>query len=436
MTDTPPQATPNGAPDTPRTPDTAAAPPRTVAQLRQQLLQLQQLRDEHLLDEATHATARAPLEAALVALVLAGALTDGPTYSAVHASAPTRPAPRASLRTWATLGAGVVVLAATGYWWQGAPGALGQAPAGFGQADAPGGAASAPHALGQDQINQMTAKLAERLKAQPDDAEGWGMLGRSYMALGRHAEALQAYEQLRKLRPDDATAMADYADALAVKNGRQLDGEPLKLITRALELEPDNLKALTLAGTAAFNRGDDVKAVLHWDHAVRLGPAESGMVQQARDGAAEARARGKLPPAAAAAVAAAPAGAKVGVTIGASAPADGAVITGTASLSPEAQRQVAPDDTVFIFARPTTGSRMPLAILRKQVKDLPYAFTLDDSLAMSPAARLSGAGQVVVGVRVSRSGQAAPQPGDWEALSAPTVPGSRGLVLVVRALKP
>lgn len=411
---------------TPTLPTGAGA--HTVPQVRQQLLQLRQLQQAGLLDAAAHAAACAPLEQLLVRLVLAdgGAETPVPPHPGVPDGVGLSPgrmtgsqaaqvtAPRASLGTWLAIGIATALLAAAGYGWRGTPTALGQAPVGFAEVSAAAGAASAPHALGKDQITQMTEKLAERLRAQPDDAEGWSMLGRSSMALGRHAEALQAYDRLRQLRPDDATAMADYADALAVKNGRQLDGEPMALINRALALEPDNLKALTLAGTAAFNRGDIALALQHWDRAVRVGPPDSSMVRQAREGAAEARASSKAPPAAAVA----------------------AVITGTASLAPAVQQQARPDDTVFIFARPASGARMPLAILRKQVKDLPTAFTLDDSLAMSPASRLSGASQVVVGVRVSRSGQATPQPGDWEVLSAPTAPGGPALALVVSAQRP
>ena len=120
------------------------------------------------------------------------------------------------------------------------------------------------------------------------------MLGRSYMVTGRPELALAAYEHVLKLKPDDAGAMADYADVLAVKQGRSFEGEPMKWIDKALKRDPDQLKALSLAGTAAFNRADYALAVRHWDHAVRVGPPGHPIVLQASSGAAEARQRGKL----------------------------------------------------------------------------------------------------------------------------------------------
>ena len=322
----------------------------------------------------------------------------------------------------------VLGLAGVGYTFTGAPQVVGKtsdeviaAQGGATGGGVSGGPEAAPT---REQVEALVAKLAERMQSRPDDAEGWLMLARSQMMLGRLLEALAAFERLIQLRPDDANTLVDYADALAVKNGRSLEGEPLRLIERALKLEPDHLKALALAGSAAFNRQDDIKAVLYWDRAVSIGPAEQEIVQMARDGAAAARERSKMPVAAAAAPVAAP------VAAAASA------VSGTVRLSAALKAQASPDDVVFIFARPADGSRMPLAILRKQVKDLPAAFTLDDSLAMSPAARLSLAQQVIVGARISKSGQAMPQPGDLQGLSAPVKVGTTGLVVEISTQLP
>jgi cytochrome c-type biogenesis protein CcmH len=115
-------------------------------------------------------------------------------------------------------------------------------------------------------------------------------------------------------------------------------------------------------------------------------------------------------------------------------------VRGTVTLSAALKAQAKPEDTVFIFARNAEGgpggSRMPLAIVRKQVKDLPAAFTLDDSLAMGPGMGLSSAQKVVVGARISRSGQAMPQPGDLEGLSAPVAVGSQGVVVEISKTLP
>ena len=316
-------------------------------------------------------------------------------------------------------------VASLGYAFTGSPRVIGKTSeavvagrggAGPGAADA---AASTEAAPTQEQVEAMVAKLAARMQEKPDDPEGWNMLGRSYMNLGRPEDALAAFKQAIKLKPDDANILTEYADALAVKNGRTLDGEPTQLLDRALKLEPDNLKALALAGTAAFNRGDFATAVKHWERVALVGPANGELVEMARSGVAEARERGKLPAAAAAAN-----------------PGPGPGLTGTVRLAAALKAQAAPEDTVFIFARPAEGARMPLAIVRTQVKNLPFDFKLDDSQAMSPASRLSGAKRVIVGARISKSGEAMPQPGDLEGLSAPVDVGAAGVVVEIKAKLP
>ena len=430
----------------------------TTLALRDQLLQLQKLHEAGVLDTATYETSKAALERKLLDAVLAtppltaatAAPTAAPTVAA--STAPAQPAtqarPRASGRLWAGVTVAVVASAGAGYWWTGMPGQIGQAPPGFttaSEAAAPGGpadAGSAPHQTGPDQMAALVEKLAARMKAQPDDPEGWNMLGRSYMTLGRIDDALAAYTRALKLKPEDATTLTDYADALAVKNGRTLDGEPTQLLERALKLEPDNLKALALAGTAAFNRSDYATAVKHWERVAQVGPANGELVEMARSGVAEARERGKLPAAARAATGAATGAATV-TALANTAPAragaaasPGPGITGTVRLAAALKAQAAPEDTVFIFARPAEGARMPLAIVRKQVKDLPFEFRLDDSQAMSPAARLSGAKRVIVGARISKSGQAMPQPGDLEGLSAPVAVDAAGVLVEISAKLP
>ena len=401
--------------------DTSSALRDPMPALRDQLLQLKKLHDSGALDAAAYDSSKAALERRLVDAVLAAPV----------ASPASSPAPRAPAGLWAGLGVFAFVVAGAGYWWTGRPGELGQPPAGFTSASgAPAAAGSAPQAVTPEQMTAMVEKLATRMQAQPDDPEGWNMLGRSYMNLGRLDEALVAYQRALKLKPDDATTLTDYADALAVKNGRTLDGEPTKLLERALKLEPDNLKALALAGTAAFNRGDFATAAKHWERVAQIGPAGGQLVEMARSGVAEARERGKLP--AAAAAAQPPAAAASAATTAAPGPG----ITGTVRLAAALQNQAAPEDTVFLFARPAEGARMPLAIVRKQVKDLPFEFKLDDSQAMSPAARLSGAKRVIVGARISKSGQAMPQPGDLEGLSAPVAVDAAGVVVEIKTKLP
>jgi cytochrome c-type biogenesis protein CcmH len=280
-----------------------------------------------------------------------------------------------------------------------------------------GAAASSPeggHPINSEQIEAMIEKLSVRLKERPDDADGWAMVGRSYAVLGRHDQAL---------RPDDAVLLADYADALAVTNGRNLEGEPSRLIAQALKIDPNNLKALSLAGTAAFDRKDFAGALRDWEKMTQIAP-DSQFAQQIQSGIDEARklkGGGSATP-----VASQPAG---------SSPAIGeTTISGTVTLSAALAARAGPEDTLFVFARPAEGARMPLAILRKQVKDLPLTFTLDDSMAMSPAARLSSAKRVVVGARISKGGDAVAKAGDLQGLSVPMNVGTRGLKIEISEL--
>lgn len=274
------------------------------------------------------------------------------------------------------------------------------------------------HEITPEQIAAMVEKLAQRMKANPENVEGWVMLARSYNAMQRFPEAAQAYAQAIQRLPNNAQLLADYADALAMVQGRSLEGEPEKLIQRALEADPNNLKALLLAGTVAFDRQDFKQAVSHWQKAQGMVPPESDIARAIGDSIAEARQKGGVAAAAPPAAAAAAAGAR---------------IAGTVRIAPALAQKAAPTDTVFVFARAPSGSRMPLAIVRKQVKDLPASFTLDDSMAMAPNMRLSNFPQVVVGARVSKDGSATPQPGDLEGATQPVAVGASGVTVVIES---
>ncbi|MFT3663966.1 tetratricopeptide repeat protein [Piscinibacter sp.] len=317
-------------------------------------------------------------------------------------------APRPSRRLLAGVAVFVLLVAAAGYARFGTPGAWKGVPVAHSEAEV--GQAGA---LGQ--IDAMIGKLEERLKAQPDDAEGWSMLGRSYNALGRYPEAVTAFQRVVTLKPQEASGYADLADAKAMAAGRSLAGEPAALIARALELDPKNLKALALAGTVAFEQHDYTRAARLWEAAVAVAEPGSELARNLEGGIAEARSRSGAPapkPAPDATPAAA-----------------GATLSGQVRLAAALKDRAAPEDTVFVFARAASGSKMPLAIVRKQVKDLPFDFTLDDSTAMSPQTRLSSAQQVVVSARVSKSGNATPQPGDLQGESAPVAPGASGVAV-------
>ncbi|MCP5284573.1 MAG: c-type cytochrome biogenesis protein CcmI [Burkholderiaceae bacterium] len=263
------------------------------------------------------------------------------------------------------------------------------------------------HATAAD-IETLVQRLADRMKADPSDPQGWMLLGRAYSGLQRFEDARDAYREALQRTPPDADLLADYADVLAMTQGRTLAGEPEKLALQALALDPDHLKSLALAGSAAFERGDPKGALTHWTRARRLAPPGSPFAEGLDPGIAEARAAAGLPPEAVTAppVAAAAAG---GLQV-------------TVSIDPALATRLQPGDTLFVFARAAEGPRMPVAIARLPATAQPAQVTLDDSSAMTPAMRLSGQTRVVVGARVSRSGNATPQPGDLEGESGPMGP--------------
>lgn len=261
----------------------------------------------------------------------------------------------------------------------------------------------------EQQIEAMVERLAAKLKDNPDDVEGWKMLGRSYGVMGRFPEAVEAYTRAAARAPRDADILVDLADVLAMASGRRLDGDPEKLIERALALDPKNLKGLALAGTAAFNRGDFAGAAARWERMLPLLAPDSEDARIVRENVEQARA-------------------KAGGAKPASPPAK---LAGTVSLSPKLKGRAAPDDTVFIFARAAEGPRVPLAVLRKKVRDLPVSFALDDSMAMAPGMNLSAFPRVVVGARISKAGGATPQAGDLQGASAAVANDATGVKVVI-----
>jgi len=341
-------------------------------------------------------------------------------------------APRAGAWTAAILGGTIPIVTVVLYLVLGGP--QGLAPGA-----APAAATGAEHDLSPQQVDAMVDKLVARLEREPDNAEGWVVLARTYYSQNRFPEASKAFARAVALIPDNADLLADYADALGATQGNTLAGKPMELVERALKVDPTHWKALALAGTAAFDRKDYRTAVELWERLKLTVPPNSPIAGSIDNSIAEARALGGMKPAAPASVAAAPAlppsaaaGAKPPAPAAAAVPAlPGAAVAGTVKLSPALSAQVTPNDVVFIFARAAQGPRMPLAILRKQVKDLPAAFSLDDSMAMTPEMKLSNFPSIVVGARISKSGNAVPQSGDYEGLSSPVTAGASGVSVVI-----
>jgi len=289
----------------------------------------------------------------------------------------------------------------------------------------------AQHAVGAQDVEAMVAKLAERLQAEPGNAEGWLMLARSYAALGRHPDAVAALRKLDQLQPDNPDTLADMADVIAMANGRRLEGEPARLVARALAINPQHPKALALGGTIAFEAGDYRGAREQWQRLVAQLPADSELARTVQGSIDEAE---RL--AAAAGTAPARAAPPTAAAATPAAAASGPALTGEVTLSPALAARVAAGDTLYVFARPADGPRMPLAILRQPVGDWPLRFRLDDSSAMTPASRLSGARTVVVGARISRSGNATAQSGDLVGQSEPVASDAQGVRIVIDRVNP
>ncbi|MBU1777966.1 MAG: tetratricopeptide repeat protein, partial [Gammaproteobacteria bacterium] len=261
--------------------------------------------------------------------------------------------------------------------------------------------------------------LEQNAAQNPEDPDVLVMLARSYVEFGRYADGARVYGELTKLVPDIAILWADYADALGMTNGT-LRGEPTQMLERALQLDPDNLKSLALSGTAAMERGDYASAIRYWEKLLSHIPAESEDAQMIGDGIQQARQ-----------MLAQSRGGKIKETQAKPQASAKASLSGTVTLSDALKGQVDPNDTLFVLARAAQGPKMPLAVIRKQVKDLPLSFTLDDSMAMSPEMSLSGFDQVVVVARVSKSGNAIPQAGDMEGLSKPIASSSKDVRIVI-----
>ncbi len=253
-----------------------------------------------------------------------------------------------------------------------------------------------PDVIKVAQINKMVNGLAEKLKNNPDDAQGWLMLGRSYNVLEQHALALDAFANAYRQLGDQTEILLLYADALGYVNDRNLTGKPSELISKALALEPENMKALWLAGMAKAQQGDADTAMKLWKKLEALLPPGSEYQQEIQSLLAQLKSE-------TATVATQPE--TVATTSSVS-------ITVQVSLAPELIESAAATDTVFVYAQALSGPKMPLAIARKQVSDLPITVSLNDTMAMMPTMKLSNFSEVKLLARVSKSGNAMAQAGD------------------------
>ncbi len=297
------------------------------------------------------------------------------------------------------------------------------------------------HQVTAKDIEGMVQNLAQKLEKDPSNLQGWAMLGRSYKMLGRPLDAERAFEHAGAFLDNDAQLLAIYADIAATNAKGDFTGKPMQLIQKALTVDPKNAMALWLAGTAAFRGNQFNDAIRIWERLVPEVEPDSDdarMLQQSIEAAYTAM--GKTAPKVARAPAmAAPGAAANNDAAGADAPPAkrGAAVSvsGQVELDAALKSKAQPGDTVMVIAR-VPGTRMPVAVLRVHASDLPLKFTLDDSLSMSPQARISAATEVDVEARISKSGMAQPEAGDLISKVQTVKVGTSGVTLQVNAVRP
>jgi cytochrome c-type biogenesis protein CcmH len=332
-------------------------------------------------------------------------------------------------------------------------------------------------------LNILLKRLEERMVKEPNDAEGWALLARSYMELKRYPEAATTYAKATEKLPNEAGLWVEYVDAEVMANDRKWTPAATKAIAKALKLTPENPKALWLAGTERFEAKDYKGAVKQWEVLSRVAPKDSEFANEIRPALVEAKAlaEGRDPRAALAdgGVSVAPVSSFTANAAGAK-PADdraalfaalrqeldgktgnkvvdrqasvveaaliktkGPEVSGTVEVDPALRDSIQAGDTVFIFARAEGsglgavvgtggGSNAPVAVARMTTGNWPLAFSLSDKNSMSPDASLSTVKQVRIVARISRAGDAKAATGDLEGVSDVTAVNAANIKVVIK----
>jgi cytochrome c-type biogenesis protein CcmH len=269
-------------------------------------------------------------------------------------------------------------------------------------------ASNEPTLPNQEAIDKMVDGLAKKMQADPNNAEGWLMLGKSYKYQQQYAKSADAFAHAYKLLGDKPDVMLAYAEALSFANDEQVTGQSADLVFKALALAPNNPNALWLAGMAKAQVGEFMAAKKLWTQLAAVLPQGSEAQQETQGLLAKidskiAEANNET--------------SKEAVSKEVSSedkinPVSTASIDVQVSLAPELQAQTSSTDTVFIYAQALSGPQMPLAIVRNQMSDLPLSVSLTDAQAMTPAMKLSNFADVKLLARISKSGNAMKQAGD------------------------
>ncbi len=264
-------------------------------------------------------------------------------------------------------------------------------------------------------VEKMVAEFALKMEKDPGNLKGWAMLARSYRILGRNQDAANAYARAGSFINDDPELLAEYADTLASFSNGNFSGKPLALINQALKIDPNNLLALWLSGSASFAAQNYKAAVQAWERLANQLPPGSEEARAIQGSIAEARSKGGLTSTIA----------SVGGSKG---------ISGKIELSAELKSQVKPSDTVLVIAR-QPGERMPVAVLKVAVGDFPMNFVLTDALAMNPNMPISKLSEVAIEVRISKTGMAKPEAGDLMSSVQTVKVGSNQVKLLINQVR-
>ena len=360
-----------------------------IALYRQHLAELEAGRDAGAVDQAQFETLKLELERSLLAD------SDTQEFS-------TRPKAAAGARGVLALLALVLPAVGIGLYWQ-----LGasqdwqilelvnemraQQEADF-QAGRPPSASSA---------EALAASLASRLQQRPENRNNWFLLARTRMELQDYLAAVQAYQQVLRLDPESGQVMGELAQATFLAAGNRMTPEVHSLVTKTLELMPHNATALGLAGVAAFEVGAYQRAIDFWGRALDVIGRESASARALLAGIARAR------------MALAEAG------NGAVADSEKAGVGLSMRVSLADGVPYEPGQVIFVYARAWQGPKLPLAIQRVSVEDLPLEITLDETMAMAPGMSITSFPELELVARLSRDGSATPQSGDWLATLGP-----------------
>ena len=365
--------------------------------VQEQMAELESSFERAEVDSEQYSARRNELEQALLLDVGAEALEEGEVASVLVNK------PITSTTSWVSAGLLAIMMPISAialYFYLGTPSAVDMAKV-------PPKPEVPMTADGKPDVEKLVANLHAKMKLNPENAQGWYMLGRSYMLMQRYDGAIEAYENLFRLQPEEPDVMVMLADALSMKQQGKMLGRPEALINAALEKVPNNTTALWLSGMALEQKGSLQEALVRWKV---LRPLLNGSeAEQAQLDVLIARVEKKIEEVNGGGSVAEVA-AKVEST---DAPVKNlAQVSVTVSLDEKFSSDVSPEDSIFVYAKAQSGPPMPLAAKRLQVKDLPITLILNDEMAMMPQMKLSMFPMVIVGARVSKTGNAISQDGD------------------------